>query len=553
MSQPVRFILLSVLSGLLLFLSWPVNGFAPLIFIALVPLLYIEEQLFRQDRATGPNTLTVRHGMIWLWMPRPVKSARKVFWYAYLAFFTWNASTTWWIWNATEGGAVLAIVANSFLMAITFWLYHRTRRRLKGKSAWLILVAYWITFEFVHMHWDLSWTWLTLGNVFSTWYNMVQWYEYTGVFGGSLWVLGVNILVLRLIFALPAKTERLKWTGITALSLALPLLLSWLVTTTIERHEASAKINVVVVQPNIDPYNEKFSGNYQEQLVRMLSLASQKVDSATDYAVFPETALQENIWEGEERTTSSFRIMGDFLHNFPKLKIVIGASSAKEYRNGEPLSPTARKFKSEPGYYDYFNTAYQFDRQGNIQVYHKSILVPGVEKMPFPKLLGWLEDLAIKMGGSSGSLGIQEERTVFTSATDSLKAAPVICYESIYGDFVRQYVKKGADLICVITNDGWWGDTPGYHQHLSYASLRAIETRTCIARSANTGISCFIDQTGKQLQNTRWWEEAVIKAELPVNGSPTFYTRFGDYIAWICLAVAACFTLLGFYLRFAGK
>jgi apolipoprotein N-acyltransferase len=558
MTQPAKFLLLSLLSGLLLFLSWPVMGFAPLIFIALVPLLWIEHRLFLQDQAASPDPITVRKGIWRLWLSKPVKSARRVFWYSYLTFFIWNVSTTWWIWNATAGGAVLAILANSLLMAVTFWLYHRTKRRLKGKFSWLILIAYWITFEYFHMHWDLSWTWLTLGNVFSEYYNMVQWYEYTGVFAGSLWVLAGNLMVTHLIlqFRHAERKEKIRHFIYLSGVLVLPVLFSVFIIRMsgfrLLNDDYNKTINVVVVQPNIDPYNEKFSGNYQEQLVRMLELAAKKVDSTTDYAVFPETALQENLWEGEESATASFGLLNNFLARFPGLKIVIGASSAKAYQPGEPLSPTARKFRDEEGYYDYYNTAYQLDPTGKVQTYHKSILVPGVEKMPFPKLLWWLEDLSIKMGGSSGSLGIQNDRTVFTSHNDSLKVAPVICYESIYGDFVRQYINKGADLICIITNDGWWGNTPGYKQHLSYASLRAIETRTCIARSANTGISCFIDQQGNRLQPTGWWEEAVIQAELPLNTEPTFYTRFGDYVAYICVFLTAIFCGYAFYRRFTG-
>jgi apolipoprotein N-acyltransferase len=106
----------------------------------------------------------------------------------------------------------------------------------------------------------------------------------------------------------------------------------------------------------------------------------------------------------------------------------------------------------------------------------------------------------------------------------------VICYESIYGDFVREYILNGADLIFIITNDGWWDDTPGYRQHLLYGRLRAIEMRRSIARSANTGISCFINQRGDILQKTGWWNKTAIKGTLNKNEEITFYARTGDTI-----------------------
>ena len=541
--SPLKLFLLSLLSGLLLFAAWPASGIAPLIFIAWVPLLLLEQHFFlswKKSKEEGDDTLRIIK-----------KTNLKIFGYAYLAFFTWNVSTTWWIWNSTGGGAVMAIMANALLMALTFLFFHITKKRLDGKFSGLVLIAYWLTFEYIHMHWDLSWTWLTLGNVFSTYFNMVQWYEYTGVFGGSLWVLAVNLLLLGMLTDLFGEKKKLnaKRLVIAAALLLLPIGLSCLLRPSAETISKMRTANVVVVQPNIDPYNEKFSGNYQEQLEKMLKLASARADSTTDLIAFPETAIQEGMWEDQMRSSGSVETLLSVTEFVPNAGIVIGASTARAYKPGEEISSTARKME-DMTWYDDYNTALFIDHTGNIQVYHKSILVPGVEKMPFPKIFGWLENLAIKMGGTSGSLGTQEERTVFLSGVGKkLKIAPVICYESIYGGFVRQYVKNGADIICIITNDGWWGDTPGYRQHLSYASLRAIETRTGIARSANTGISCFIAPDGTQYGNTNWWEPIAIKGKVALCDHQTFYVRFGDYIAIICCALSALFACYGLFLR----
>jgi apolipoprotein N-acyltransferase len=113
---------------------------------------------------------------------------------------------------------------------------------------------------------------------------------------------------------------------------------------------------------------------------------------------------------------------------------------------------------------------------GTIQIYHKSKLVPGVEKMPWPAVFKYIEKFAIDLGGISGSLGMQEERVAFFTQDKKFAAGPIVCYESVYGEYVGEYVKKGANFLAIITNDGWWGDTPGYRQHLQYGALRAIET-----------------------------------------------------------------------------
>lgn len=129
----------------------------------------------------------------------------------------------------------------------------------------------------------------------------------------------------------------------------------------------------------------------------------------------------------------------------------------------------------------------------------------------------------------------QDEISLLNVRDDSA-AIPVgcaVCYESVYGEYYTGYVKKGARAMTIITNDAWWGNTPGYRQHLSYASLRAIETRRAIARCANTGISAIISPTGEIIQPTPWWEPAVIEGSIPLRDDITFYVSHGDIVGRI--------------------
>ena len=134
---------------------------------------------------------------------------------------------------------------------------------------------------------------------------------------------------------------------------------------------------------------------------------------------------------------------------------------------------------------------------------------------------------------------------LFESESSKVKITTPICYESIYGEFVAKRVREGAGIIFIITNDSWWRDTQGYKQHASYASLRAIETRRPIARSANTGISCFISPKGEVSQKTKFWTQDVIKASLVPQTKLTFYVKYGDYIAHICLFSSIIIILIG--------
>lgn len=243
-----------------------------------------------------------------------------------------------------------------------------------------------------------------------------------------------------------------------------------------------------------------------------------------------------------------------FLQNYPDAKFIVGVMSYKRYEKGDSLSSTAKVLPNTEYYYDSYNTALQLDNTRKIQMYHKSRLVTGAEWMPAFNRYKIMRKLAVNLGGITRSHGIQPERGVLVSPQDGLKVAPVICWESIFGEYVTKYVKnKGAELIFIITNDGWWKDTPGYRQHNSFAHLRAIETRRSIARSANTGITCLINQRGEELQRIGWWERSAIKGNLNANDHLTFYVKHGNFIARIAAFMSVLLVLYAFVRKLTGK
>ena len=163
---------LSIFSACLLSLPWLGILSGWILFIALVPLLIVEDHLGnRKEKYTG---------IIF-------------FGYGYLCFLLWNVLTTWWIMYATLTGAVLVTFLNAAFMATIWWLFHLMKRRFRLLGD-LSLIVFWISFEYLHYNWEIQWPWLTLGNGFANQAKLVQWYEYTGVLGGSLWILTVNLL-----------------------------------------------------------------------------------------------------------------------------------------------------------------------------------------------------------------------------------------------------------------------------------------------------------------------------------------------------------------------
>jgi len=524
---------LSILSGILLSLGWYEWGSGLFLLVGIIPLLLVEENISSD--------------------PRVIKKNALVFLYASLAFLTWNLLATWWIKNASFAGMIAAVVLSSFFTAIPFWLYTITKRLLGRYVGYVSLVLFWLAYEFSYTHGEISWPWLTLGNGFAFSTKLVQWYEYTGVFGGTLWVLVMNIVLFE-VFRKLQKAERIQSNisliVISAIIILAPISLS------LNRYytykEKSDPREIVIVQPNIDPYLKFNDIPSLEQTQIQLTLAEKYILPSTNYVVCPETAINHNIWTDQIQNVQDIRMIKELVIKYPGLKYITGITCYKRY-TPEEKTETSRHLEGSGIYYDSFNSAIELDSTNKIQIYNKSKLVVGVEKMPYPGLLKILQPLTLRLGGTFRSNATQKERSVLSSPNDSVKIGTVICYESVYGEFVTGYVQKGANLIFVITNDGWWGDTPGHRQHNALSCIRAIETRRSIARSANTGISSFINQRGDVLDKITWWKREAIRNKLNVNNELTFYVKHGDYIARSSFYLSILLVLGIFIKRFTGK
>ncbi|MDR0728692.1 MAG: apolipoprotein N-acyltransferase [Prevotellaceae bacterium] len=512
-----RHLLLSLLSAVLLALPWytPFSGI--LLWVAFVPLLALEHD-FALRRARG------------CWK------------YYALTFIVWNAIDTYWISHATMAGAVGAIVGNAWQMFLVFALFRWVKRKTNNVVGHAFLVALWLAWEYFYFDAEISWPWLVLGNGLAKDIHLVQWYEYTGVLGGSLWVWLVNLTLFHIITVrrMASKKHRALTLTLAGLLVMAPITASLIRFYTYK--EVVNPCRVAILQPNIDPYHEKFNGmSGGEQLDILLSLAETATDSLTDYVIAPETAI-DGIAENTIGQNGAVRAIGRFVARHPSVHFITGMTSIYFYLPDEPRSITARE--TDGGAYDVFNASMQIDRTGSIPVYHKSKLVILVEKTPYPQFFSFLKSLSLDLGGYVGNYGTQEEREAFPSVDGRFRIGTAICYESVYGRYYTEYVRKGANVMSIITNDGWWDDTPGYRQHLTYASLRAIETRRSIARSANTGISAIVNQRGEIDAATGWWERTTLSGTLNANEHLTFYVRHGDFIGRIACFVAL---LIGLY------
>ena len=544
---------LAVLGAALLWTGWSTSATLwPLgLFVGWVPYLLLERRFTQQGARKG-----------------------RVFAGTYLFVLFWNAFTVWWVSYADLAAGIAAVVLNAGLMCLPLMAFRQTKKRLGPAIGYLALPVYWIAFEQLHLRWDLTWPWLTLGNGLAAVPQWVQWYEYTGFLGGSVWVWTVNLAVFFWLIdgELKVKSEELKdaenlparasKAGLLTfnsklltplLAIALPLLLSYAIGANYQEQGPGAE--VVVVQPNVDPYTEKFAGaadfvSYDEQLTRLLDLSTRHLTPQTRLVLWPETSLQGNYQEKAIDTYPRIRRLRAWLGQHPGVALVTGMTSVVTYPSKEAASETAL-YRDDAGYYDVCNTAAYFaSATAPVQFYHKERLVPGVEKIP-PFLTSIINH--IDLGGYVGSYGTVPETKLFrVPGAPALVVRPLVCYESIYGDFTAEYVRGGANLLGLVTNDAWWYDTPGYRQLLRLGALHAIETRRDLARAANTGFTGFIDQKGTLTRLAPTWVPAASRATVHLNNKMTFYTRVGEWVGRGCQALALL--LLGWVIAraFAG-
>lgn len=488
----------SLLAGILLAAAWPTSNLTWLIFFAFIPLLLVGEKLQKNN---------------------------SFYWYSFLSIVTWNALTTWWLWNSTDAGSILAIIANSLIMSLPWLGYFSFKKKYGTRTGSIALIAFCMLFEYIHLNWQLSWPWLSLGNVFAGKVQWIQWYEYTGIGGGTLWILVVNILLFHLLKSFKQFNLKLKIAGIVVVLILIivPIIISGLLS--FHFRKGGLKTNVVIVQPNIDPYQKFESISIPSQIELLIGLSEKEIDSTTQMVVWPETAMSATVPIEEIDKAPIYQTIFNFLQKYPSVTLVTGIETYKIIGN-EKTTQYARK-SSQGFYYESYNAAIALKANTPMQFYIKSKLVPGVETLP--SFLNVLAPVFEQFGGTTGGYAKDTAAKNFNIQPNTL-VAPVICYESVYGEYVSSYVAKGANLIAIITNDGWWGNTPGHKQHLAYAKLRAIETRRWIARSANTGISAVIDDYGN-LQNSKPWDTpAVFKYTIPNIYELTFYVRYGDYL-----------------------
>ncbi|MFH1195069.1 MAG: apolipoprotein N-acyltransferase [bacterium] len=515
-------LMLGVISGILIGISFPPFPLQYLAFIAFIPFLFALE---RREGLGGINRLM------------------------FSTIFIFNLIALYWVgsWMPEADtflmiSGVLLMFVNPTIFMIASTLYFTSKRVFNKKIALFLLPVFWVAFEYFHSITDLKFPWLTLGNSQPYFTPYIQIADIIGAHGLTLLILYVNIFFyLSVKNYLEKKKFSIVFASLGILFLLVPLIYGFVKISNFEK--SSYKLKVGLIQPNLNPWKKWAGGNLNEQLSNYLSLSDSAVSDGAKLIIWPESALPVYLLSGtypadSQRIKDFVREKNVFLlTGMPDATFSFDKTKAPE--DAKPLS------HSDAVYISYNSLLFFSPLTHEVKKYGKIKLVPFGEKVPFVEVIPFLGDL-IKWNVGISSWNTGKDTVVFSmpknllgnNLKDSIKIGGVICIESIYPDYVAAFVQRGANFISVVTNDSWYGNSSGPYQHKEISTLRAVENRRAVVRAANGGITCLIDPLGRTISESVMYTRTYLVADVPIEKELTFYTRNPLIVPILCAAAA---------------
>lgn len=532
-------ILFAAISGSLLALSFPPNPMPFLAFVGLVPLLFV--------------------------LNKSELSTRQKFLLVYVTFFVYHTGSLWWISSWTRDTDIFLLISglaldflHPFFFFVPFAAYFWFQKKFNNQLALYLFPLLFLSFEWLHSIGDVGFPWLTLGNTQILNLYWIQFIDITGIWGASLIILFINILIVdffanftqdnsRKILQFIMKSRKASiQISIIAILFILPFFYSFIALQNYDYKSNLLKNNnlvVAVVQPNINPW-KKWETSVSEQLELLLRTSDSllAVNPNIELLVFPETAIP--MLYTDFNSLQDISILQNWC-NLRNVSILTGMTEFYFIPKTNTPPPTAKKLAADPNqFYQTFNSSIFVTPNNNykpgnkVNAYRKSKLTPFGEQIPFQEELPFLSQFAMwSVGISSWNKGSGANIMSSTINNKEVRIGNIICIESIYPNFVKDFIKANANIFTLITNDGWYDYTVGPRQHYLLACIRAIENRRYIARSANTGISGFISPLGISLKEVPQYTRSATDFILPLQTQQTIYAKYGDWLPLFILFV----------------
>ncbi len=489
-----RKILLVLLSGIVSFISFPPFHFGLLIFIALVPLLYSIEDV----------------------------SPKKAFKYGYIWGMIFYLGLIYYIAWVTVPGMIATVLVLSLIPAFGSMVFER----LLARNRWIAIV--FVPLFFVAVNWlftmsELNYPWCDFGYALDYYLIMIQAADLGGVYLISILILFFNMIIYVSISPKFEMTSGTQWKLRSGSLLIVAFLLVYGGFRLSGSNDKSAgnSLKVGMIQSNMTEDLKWDPQNLQMNFDRHFALSRKAVSQGASFLVWPETAIPAYILQEKQK--------------YYKIKAFVDSLNVP-ILTGIPYYETVG-----PNQYIYFNSAALLKpyKEG-YTLYSKVHLVPVSERIPFSDRFKILKD--IHLGQADFSSG--REQTVFS--LNGFKFATLICFESAFPGYCRDFAKKGAQFFVVITNDMWFGRTSLMEQHAMMSVFRAVENRIPVVRAGNTGVSMAVNKWGRILTKSDIFKELFITAEISPIDSKSIYGVIGDIIP----KIAAILTFLALVIAF---
>ncbi len=497
-------LLLPGLSGLLLIGSFPRANQGYLAWLAFIPLIVFVFRAANARRAFWGGFVAgaIEFSALLVWIPEVLGR------YGGISF-----SLAWILY-----GLLVALLASYPGMACALMHFFIKRG---GKRFLLLFPIVWLTLELFHTYFPFGgFPWLLAGYSQTSYLNLIQVADLAGVYGVSLVILWFNTAIAWIIVR---KRRRIAacWPLITACALIIGCMLYGRISIRYwDKVEPDFQAAMLQGNLSFDESEQLLQEKFQEGYVRM---ADHLKSSSIDLLVLPESP-----------SPSIFQYDSDYRRTMEHL--------AQRYSFGMIFNNIS--YEEAEGISRYFNSAYFLDKDGKeLGRYDKMHLVPFGEYLPWKKLFFFVETISKDVGSFSPGTDYQ------IINLDSHPINSIICFEVIFPDLVRRFVREGSQLIVNLTNDGWYGDSAAPYQHLATARWRAVENRRYLLRATNSGISAFIEPTGEIQASTALLQEAICEGRFAFVSHPTLYTQYGDVLPMLCAIITfllvICCVLLG--------
>lgn len=503
--------ILVLLNFIMLGYTWMAHRFLYFSFVAFIPLLLLE-YFFKKNKI------------------------KKIYFFL-LTFFllmVWISISISWLYNCNKNAYFFVIFLASLLFSIPFVIY--TTLQVSFFLKLIILSTAWLSIEYLQNNLDIIVPYYQLGNVLGFSPKLMQWYEYTGVYGGSLWIISINIGLFLIVKSYIIKEKRLVIHIKQFLAIFLLIFVPILISFNLYHNMSDEKNKISVLA--INPYSDVFQYKYRVKPEKLF-------DDYMNYT-FPYIKKELYVLWPENAITGT-----NFLDEFPDNRLLNSlinfSDSCKIYLNTGILLheklKTQKKYIPSDVRYDIESNIWHFTYSGSVfinyqrnklEFHTKSKLTPFEERIPYPKIFSPLAKFIPSLGGFRLS---EDKNDTDLFIVGDVKIAPVICLESYYGEYTSNIVGKGANVIFLILNEGWYRSTVPKTHFLMYTTIRAVETRKSIARSSNYGIIALVNSRGEIIIKKDADKPDVISGDISLNNKTTFYTRYGDYIGRLSILI----------------